>query len=113
MLKARVPPKFRVIRVTPRRVIRRRISSAGRSEPAIAVDVVRLDLLVTERWVTPDFRTRGKLRTRVAGVWERYAAAVEADYPAGRPVRSVGGTPGRAPSAPCYTHESAMLSPKA
>lgn len=113
-------PTFRVIRVSPRRIVRVRIARGSGGDPALAVDVVRLkpprswhldqidetdrqsldyrvtsvgrartrlDLLVTERWVTPDFPTREALRAQVARTWTRFAAALEADYRAGRPAR--------------------------
>lgn len=113
-------PTFRVIRVSPRRIVRVRIARGSGRDPAMAVDVVRLkpprswhldqidetdrqsldyrvtsvgrartrlDLLVTERWVTPDFPTREALRAQVARTWTRFAAALEADYRAGRPAR--------------------------
>jgi hypothetical protein len=113
-------PRFRVIKITPRRVLRMRVSRGSGRDPAIAVDLVRLDpphswhldqidetdrqsldyrvsavgrartrlqLLVTERWVTPEFPTREALRAQVARTWARFAAALEADYRAGRPAR--------------------------
>ena len=113
-------PRFRVIRISPRRVLRIRSSQGSGHDPAIAVDLVRLNpprswhldqidetdrqsldyrvssvgrartrlhLLVTERWVTPDFPTRETLRAQVRRTWARFAAAIEADYRAGRPAR--------------------------
>jgi hypothetical protein len=113
-------PSFRVIRISPRRVIRIRVSRGATRDPAIAVDLVqlhpprswhldqideadrqsldyrvsaagrgrtRLQLLVTERWVTPEFPTRDALRAKVKRTWVRLAAAIEADYRAGRPAR--------------------------
>jgi hypothetical protein len=113
-------PRFRVIRISPRRVLRVRVSRGSGRDPAIAVDLVHLDpphswhldqidetdrqsldyrvsavgrartrlqMLVTERWVTPDFPTREALRAQVARTWARFAAAIEADYRAGRPAR--------------------------
>ncbi|MGP8072963.1 MAG: hypothetical protein ACLPZM_07530 [Thermoplasmata archaeon] len=113
-------PTFRVIRVSPRRVLRVRIRSGPGNDPTIAVDLVRLNppyswhtdqidetdrmsldyrltslgrgrtrlqLLVTERWVTPDFPTRQELRAQVAGTWGRFGAAIEADFRAGRPAK--------------------------
>jgi hypothetical protein len=118
--RARPRPRYRVIHVSPRRVLRIRITGQGRSDPAIAVDVVRLDpprswrtdqidesdwmsldyrlapigprrtrltLHVTERWLTRDHPTSAELRARVSAVWDRYAAAIEADFRAGRPAR--------------------------
>ena len=113
-------PSFRVIRISPRRMVRIRVSRGAGRDPAIAVDLVRLNpphswhldqidetdresldyrvsavgrartrlqLLVTERWVTPEFPTRESLRAQVARTWARFAAALEADYRAGRPAR--------------------------
>jgi hypothetical protein len=113
-------PTFRQIRVSPRRVVRVRIHHGSGRDPAIAVDLVRLNpphswhadqidetdlhsmdyrvtalgrtrtrlqLFVTERWITPEFPTREALRAQVARTWTRFAAALEADYRAGRPAR--------------------------
>jgi hypothetical protein len=111
---------FRVIRISPRRVLRIRVHRGRGRDPAIAVDLVRLNpphswhldqidetdrqsldyrvaamgrarsrlhLLVTERWVTPDHPTKEELRAQVAATWARFAAALEADYRAGRPAK--------------------------
>jgi hypothetical protein len=119
--KGRPRPRFRVIRISPHRVLRMRVSRGSGRDPALAVEVIRLNpprawhldqidetdhqsvdyrvstvgrartrlqLLITERWVTPDFPTRGALRARVARVWARFGAAIEADYRAGRSARS-------------------------
>ena len=113
-------PSFRVIRISPRRVLRIRVSRGAGRDSAVAVDLVRLNpprswhldqidetdrqsldyrvsaagrgrtrlqLLITERWVTPEFPTREELRARVARTWARFAAAIEADHRAGRPAR--------------------------
>lgn len=119
-------PSFRVIRISPRRVVRIRVYRGSGRDPAmfdrhrLAVDVVRLhpphswhldqidetdrqaldyrvsavgrgrtrlQLRVTERWVTPKFPTRDALLAQVAKTWARFAAALEADYRAGRPAR--------------------------
>ncbi len=118
--KARPRPRFRVIRISPRRVFRIRVSRGSGRDPAIAVEAIRLNpprswhqdqidetdhqsvdyrvstvgrartrlqLFITERWVTPDFPTREALRARVARVWAHFAAAIEADYRAGRPAQ--------------------------
>jgi hypothetical protein len=57
-----------------------RVSAAGRAR-------TRLQLLSTERWLTPDFPTREALRAQITQTWTRFAAAIEADYRAGRPAR--------------------------
>jgi hypothetical protein len=119
-------PSFRVIRISPRRVVRIRVYRGSGRDPAmfdhsrLAVDVVRLNpphswhldqidetdqqaldyrvsavgrertrlqLLSTERWLTPDFPTREALRAQIAKTWAKFAVALEADYRAGRPAR--------------------------
>jgi hypothetical protein len=113
-------PSFRVIKISPRRVLRIRTSRGSGRNSAIAIDLVRLNpphswhldqidetdrqaldyrvssagrartrllLLVTERWVTPNYPTREELRAQVGRTWTRFAAAIEADYGAGRPAR--------------------------
>jgi len=57
-----------------------RVRAVGRAR-------TRFQLLSTERWLTPDFPTREALRAQIAGTWARFAAAIEADYRAGRPAR--------------------------
>jgi hypothetical protein len=111
---------YRVVRISPRRVVRIRVSRGSGPNPRIAVELVglnpphswhldqidetdqqaldyrvtslgrgrsRLQLLVTERWVTPNFPTREALRAQVTQTWTKFAAALEADYRAGRPAR--------------------------
>ena len=111
---------YRVIRISPRRVVRIRVTRDSGRDPRIAVELVRLNpphswhldqidetdqqsldyrvsavgrvrsrlqLLVTERWVTPEFPTREALRAQVAKTWALFVAALEADYRAGRPAR--------------------------
>ena len=118
--KARTRPSFRVIRISPHRVLRIRVSRGSGRDPRVAVDLVRLkpprswhldqidendrqavdyrvsavgrartrlQLLVTERWVAPEFPTPEALRAQVAGRWARFAVALEEDYRAGRPAR--------------------------
>jgi len=118
--KARPRPSFRVIRISPRRVVRIRVHRGSGRDPALTVERIRLtpsrswhmdqfdetdqqsvdyrvravgrartrfQLLSTERWLTPDFPTREALRAQIAGTWARFAAAIEADYRAGRPAR--------------------------
>jgi hypothetical protein len=113
-------PRYHVIRISPRRVLRVRVARQPRREPAVAVDLVRLNpprswhldqideadrqsldyrvrpvgrartrlyLVSTESWLTPDFPTREALRAQIAKTWARFAAALEADYRAGRPAR--------------------------
>jgi hypothetical protein len=111
-------PRFRVLRPSPHRVIRIRLTPGGSADPEVSVDVVRLDppadwhtdqidqadleavdyhlvrlgprktrleLYVTERWLTPDHPTRSELRQRLINGWARYTAAIEKRYRAGLP----------------------------
>jgi hypothetical protein len=119
-------PRYRVIKISPRRVVRIRVYPGSGRDPAmfdhnhLAVDVVRLNpphswhldqldegdqqsldyrvravgraqtrlqLLSTERWLTPEFPTPEALRAQIAKTWAKFAAALEADYRAGRPAR--------------------------
>jgi hypothetical protein len=117
---ARARPSFRVLRISPRRVVRVRVGRSAGRDPALTVERIRLDpprswhqdqldesdqqsvdyrvsrigrartrfqLLSTERWLTPDFPTREALRAQITATWTRFAAAIEADYRAGRPAR--------------------------
>jgi hypothetical protein len=117
---ARRRPSFRVIRISPRRVVRIRVAHGSGRDPALTVERIRLNpprswhqdqfdetdqqsvdyrvssvgrgrtrfqLLSTERWLTPDFPTREALRAQISRTWARFAAAIEADYLAGRPAR--------------------------
>jgi hypothetical protein len=120
-LSARRPrPRFRVVRLSARRVLRIRITPVRGSDPSVAVDLVRLrpprswhtdqidetdresvdyrltslgrsrtriELLVTERWLTPEYPTARQLRDRVRGAWDRYGAAIEERFRAGRPAK--------------------------
>jgi len=47
----------------------------------------RLELLVTERWVTPEFPTRRELRQQVSDTWDRLSTALEERYRSGAPAR--------------------------
>jgi len=118
--KGAIKPTFRVLRVSPHRVIRIRLNSNGSEDPDIAIDLVRLDppsdwhtdqideadrmaidyhldmlgprktrleMLVTERWVTRDFPTRTELRKRVSDTWGRFSKAIEQSYRSGAPAR--------------------------
>ncbi|MCI4339211.1 MAG: hypothetical protein L3J68_02620 [Thermoplasmata archaeon] len=111
---------YRVIKISPRRVVRIRVSRGSGRDPSIAVELIglnpphswhldqidqtdqqsldyrvsavgrartRLQLLSTERWVTPEFPTREALRAQIAKTWAMFAVALEADYRAGRPAR--------------------------
>jgi hypothetical protein len=118
--RARPRPSFRVIRISPRRLVRIRVYRGSGRDPALTVEKIRLtpphswhqdqldendqqamdyrvrsvgrgrtrlQLLSTERWLTPKHPTREALRAQIASTWARFAAAVEADYRAGRPAR--------------------------
>jgi hypothetical protein len=119
-------PSYRILRISPRRVVRVRVARGSGRDPAmfdhrrLAVDVVRLNppnswhldqidetdqqsldyrvsavgggrtrlqLVSTERWLTADFPSREALREQIAKTWAKFAAALEADYRAGRPAR--------------------------
>lgn len=119
---SRAPPRpsFRVLRISPRRVVRIRVRRGPGRALALTVERIRLDpprswhmdqldeadqqsvdyrvravgrartrfqLLSTERWLTRDFPTPEALRAQITGTWTRFAAAIEADYRAGRPAR--------------------------
>jgi hypothetical protein len=47
----------------------------------------RLELFVTERWVTREYPTRAELRRRVSATWERLATSLEERYRSGAPAR--------------------------
>ena len=47
----------------------------------------RLELLVTERWVTRDFPTRRELRRQVSDTWDLLSTALEERYRSGAPAR--------------------------
>ena len=47
----------------------------------------RLELLVTERWVTRDFPTRRELQQRVSATWDHFSTAIEDRYRSGAPAR--------------------------
>jgi hypothetical protein len=112
--------KIRVLRASPRRVIRIRLRPNRSADPDITVDVVRLhppadwhtdqideadrmaidyhlvrlgprktrlELYVTERWITPEYPTPRELRQQVLGTWDRLAAALETRYRSGAPAR--------------------------
>lgn len=114
---AKPRPRFRVVKLSPHRVLRIRLTPISRADPAVAVDVVRLDppnawhtdqideqdretvdykltalgrektqleLLVTERWVVPDYPSRSDVMRRVRNAWDRYGALIEARYQSGR-----------------------------
>jgi hypothetical protein len=117
---ARQRPSFRVIRISPRLVVRIRVAPGPGRDPPIAVELIRLSpprswhmdqidetdqqsvdyrvsavgrartrlqLLSTERWLTPEFPTPEALRAQIARTWARFAGAIEADYRVGRPAR--------------------------
>jgi len=115
-----IKPRFRVLRISPHRVVRVRLAPNGSPDPDIAVDVVRLDppgdwhtdqiderdrmaldyhlvklgpkktrldLYVTERWVTKEYPTPGELREQVSRTWDRLGARLEERYRSGAPAR--------------------------
>ena len=113
-------PRFQVVRISPRRLLRIRTTPTGARDPAVAVDVIRLeppdswhtdqideddretvdyqltrlgpartriDLRVTERWISPTFLRREETRQRVRTAWDRYASQIEDRYRRGRPAK--------------------------
>jgi len=97
---ARPHPRFRVVKLSPRRLLRIRLTPTSVGDPEVAVDLVRLappdawhtnqiderdleavdykltalgtaktriDLLVTERWLTPEHLSRNDTLQRVSG----------------------------------------------
>jgi hypothetical protein len=47
----------------------------------------RLELFVTERWVTRDYPTPSELRRRVSATWDLFSTALEERYRSGAPAR--------------------------
>jgi hypothetical protein len=118
MLSPRRPhPRFRTMKLSPRRLLRIRLTPTSEHDPEVAVDVIRLappdawhtdqideqdretvdyklvalgatktrlDLLVTERWVTPNHLSRAGTVRRLSGAWDRYIAQIETRYRSGR-----------------------------
>ena len=113
-------PQFRVLRLSPHRVIRIRLTPGSGPDPEVAVDLVRLtppyrwhtdqideqeletvdyrvrrrgrersrlEVRVTDRWMTPHHLARAETARRVRGAWERYAGQIEARYRNGLPAR--------------------------
>ena len=110
-------PRFRVVRLSPRRLLRIRLTPTSDQDPEVAVDVIRLappdawhtdqideqdretvdykltalgaartrlDLIVTERWVTPKHLGRAETLQRLSGAWDRYVAQIETRYRSGQ-----------------------------
>ena len=106
-------PRFRVVKLSPHRVLRIRLTGRGRTDPDIAVDLIRLEppdrwhtdqvdeeeletvdyrvtaigpettrleVRVTDRWMTPHFLSRTETAQRVSGAWERYVGMIETRY---------------------------------
>ena len=113
-------PRFRVLRVSPHRLIRIRVTPGAEVDPAVAVDLIRLEppdrwhtdqideeeletvdyrvvavgpkrtrleLRVTDRWMTPTHLTRAETARRVNGAWDRYVKFIESRYRRGLPAR--------------------------
>jgi len=113
-------PRFRVVSLSARRVVRIRLTNHGRTEPDIAVDLIRLEpphrwhtdqideeeletvdyqvtrvghattrleVRVTDRWVTPKFLSRAETARRVSGAWDRYVGMIESRHRSGLPAR--------------------------
>jgi hypothetical protein len=113
-------PRFRVVKLSPHRVLRIRVTDRGRPDPDVAVDLVRLEppdrwhtdqideeeietvdyrvtpigrgrsrleVHVTDRWMTPRFLSRAETAQRVNGAWDRYVRLIEARYQAALPAK--------------------------
>jgi len=113
-------PRFRVLKISPHRVMRIRLTPTGGPDPQVAVDIVRLappsawhtdqmdeddretidyrlvrlgpkrtrlDLLVTERWLIPDYPTRTQVAQRVRNAWNRYGPQIEERFCKGLPAK--------------------------
>jgi len=113
-------PRFRVVKVSPNRRIRIRVTSGTAEDPAVAVDLIRLEppdrwhtdqideeeletvdyrviatgrerarleVLVTDRWMTPTHLSRTQTARRVNGAWDRYVGLIETRYRRGLPAR--------------------------
>jgi len=111
-------PRFRVVRLSPSRVLRIRLTDRGGADPDVAVDLIRLEppdrwhtdqideeeletvdyrvialgrersrleVRVTDRWMTRHHLTRAETATRVNGAWDRYVDRIERRYRSGRP----------------------------
>jgi len=113
-------PRFRVVKLSPGRVLRIRLTDRAGADPDVAVDLVRLsppdrwhtdqidedeletvdyrvtaisprasrlEVRVTDRWMTPDFLSQAETARRVGGAWDRYVKLIESRYRKGRPAR--------------------------
>jgi hypothetical protein len=54
---------------------------------AIGPEKTRLEVRVTDRWMTPRFLTRPETAQRVSGAWDRYVDRIEARYRARLPAK--------------------------
>ncbi len=113
-------PRFQVVRLSPRRILRIRLTGREGRDPDVAVDLIRLDppfrwhtdqideeeleavdyrvtalgrdrsrldVSVTDRWMTPHHLSRAETAERVNGAWDRYIGLIEARYRSGLPAR--------------------------
>lgn len=54
---------------------------------AIGREKTRLEVRVTDRWMTPHFLSRSETAKRVRGAWDRYVDRIEERYRSGLPGR--------------------------
>jgi len=113
-------PRFRVVKLSPHRVVRIRLTDRGAPDPDVAVDLIRLEppnrwhtdqvdeeeletvdyrvsaigrgksrleVRVTDRWMTPRHLSRAETHQRVSGAWDRYVRWIETRYRGGLPAR--------------------------
>jgi hypothetical protein len=113
-------PRFRVVRLSARRILRIRLTDRDAADPDVAVDLIRLEppdrwhtdqideqeletvdyrvtavrretsrleVRVTDRWVTPRFLSPRETARRVRGAWERYVGIIESRYRQGLPAK--------------------------
>ena len=113
-------PRFRVVKLSPHRRLRIRLTESSSSDPDVAVDLIRLEpphrwhtdqideeeletvdyrvtaidrensrleVRVTDRWMTPRFLPRPETARRVRRAWDRYVDRIEARYRSGRPAK--------------------------
>lgn len=113
-------PRFRVVKLSPHRLLRIRLTDREGTDPEVAVDLIRLEppdrwhtdqideqeletvdylaraigrnrtrleIRVTDRWMTPRFHSRVVTAQRVNGAWDRYVGLIESRYRGGLPAK--------------------------
>lgn len=54
---------------------------------ALGSERSRLEVRVTDRWMTPQFLSRAETARRVQGAWDRYVGMIESRYRSGLPAK--------------------------